>query len=435
MMWEIQEGTCPSHLAVFNDCQFDSLVTDPPAGIGFMGKKWDKDKGGRDAWIEDMAATYRECLRVLKPGAHGLVWALPRTSHWTATALEDAGFQVRDVVHHLFGTGFPKSLDVSKAIDKAAGAKREVISENATGWSGTLGGKGALGGLSTPDVRTKTAPATDAAKQWDGWGTGLKPAAEHWILIRKPLIGTVAANVMEHGTGGINVDGCRVGTTRTITRRNGDSGAHGRYGRDARVFERVNPPGRWPPHVVLDDEAAAMLDEQSGWSKPKPRRDGRMGGCSGPVAFMGNPDCFGVWPADPGGGASRFFPRFKYQAKPSTKEKSAGLEHLPMLSGADVTGRKEDSPGSKHARSGRTASARNPHPTVKPIELMRWLCRLITPPGGTVLDPFTGSGTTGCAAVLEGFGFVGVEQSAEYIEVARSRIAHWERVANDGLGT
>ena len=117
-MWEIQQGTCPTHLGVFNDCQFDSMVTDPPAGIGFMGKKWDKDKGGRDAWIEDMAATYRECLRVLKPGAHGLVWALPRTSHWTATALENAGFEIRDVVHHLFGTGFPKSLDVSKAIDK-----------------------------------------------------------------------------------------------------------------------------------------------------------------------------------------------------------------------------------------------------------------------------------------------------------------------------
>jgi site-specific DNA-methyltransferase (adenine-specific) len=176
---------------------------------------------------------------------------------------------------------------------------------------------------------------------------------------------------MEHGTAGINVDGCRVGT-------------------------RAEPPGRWPPHVLLDDDAAAMLDD-----------------------------------------SAKFFPRFKYQAKPSTKEKSAGLEHLPTLSGYDATGRRNGEAGlrSPRAGAGRTGSARNPHPTVKPIELMRWLCRLITPPGGTVLDPFTGSGTTGCAAVLEGFGFVGVEQSAEYIEVARSRIAHWERVANDGLGS
>lgn len=365
-MWEIQQGTCPTHLAVFNDCQFDSMVTDPPAGIGFMGKKWDKDKGGRDAWIEDMAATYRECLRVLKPGAHGLVWALPRTSHWTATALENAGFEIRDVVHHLFGTGFPKSLDVSKAIDKAAGAEREVV-----GFKRSGDVRGLVNGPNPESAKRKdvTAPATDAARQWDGWGTALKPAAEHWILVRKPLIGTVAANVLEHGTGGINVDGCRV------------------------VDINVE---RWPPHVLLDDEAAAML-----------------------------------------GDSAKFFPRFKYQAKPSTKEKSAGLEHLPTLTGGDATGRKDGSDGTKSPRAGagRTGNARNPHPTVKPIELMRWLCRLITPPGGTVLDPFTGSGTTGCAAVLEGFGFVGVEQSAEYIEVARSRIAHWERVANDGLGT
>lgn len=425
-MWEIQQGTCPTHLAVFNDCQFDSMVTDPPAGIGFMGKNWDKDKGGRDAWIEDMAATYRECLRVLKPGSHGLVWALPRTSHWTATALEDAGFQIRDVVHHLFGTGFPKSLDVSKAIDKAAGH-----------WRGRAG---AVVIESQPSKGTeyergdKGSPITDAAKQWDGWGTALKPAAEHWILVRKPLIGTVADNVMEHGTGGINVDGCRVG----ISGGTAGSGYPGTgllgIGGSATITDIGK--GRWPPHVVLDDEAAAMLDEQSGWSSTKKRIGRRSGKAAGSLgAFAGQDD---VWMGHTDwGGASRFFPRFRYQAKPSTKEKTAGLEHLPTLSGGDPTGRKDGSDGTKSPRAGagRTGNARNPHPTVKPIELMRWLCRLITPPGGTVLDPFTGSGTTGCAAVLEGFGFVGVEQSAEYIEVARSRIAHWERAANDGLGS
>jgi len=342
-------------LGVFEDGRFDSMVTDPPAGIGFMDKQWDKDKGGRDAWVEDMAATYRECLRVLKPGAHGLVWALPRTSHWTATALENAGFEIRDVVMHLFGTGFPKSLDVSKAVDKAAGAeRRDVLEDKPPVKNNAVLGRGLGVGI------VERRPVTDEAKQWDGWGTALKPAAEHWILVRKPLIGTVAANVLEHGTGGINVDGCRVGTDDDTSRTCNGTGISSSFDM-ASKGKRTNGGhdlGRWPPHVVLDDGAAAML-----------------------------------------GDSSRFFPRFRYQAKPSTKEKSAGLAAL--------------------------GSARNPHPTVKPIELMRWLCRLITPPGGTVLDPFAGSGTTGCAAVLEGFDFVGIEQSEEYAEVARARIKHW----------
>lgn len=190
----------------------DSMVTDPPAGIGFMGKAWDGDRGGRDDWVGSMANTFRECLRVLKPGAHALVWALPRTSHWTATALEDAGFEIRDIITHHFGSGFPKSLDVGKAIDRAAGVEREVIGMRPRFPDGTRGarprpekftnryarGMADLGGL----VEV-TAPATDAAKQWQGWGTALKPASEHWILARAPLAeSTIASNVLKFGTGG-----------------------------------------------------------------------------------------------------------------------------------------------------------------------------------------------------------------------------------------
>lgn len=381
-----------AYLRTLPDSSVDALVTDPPAGIGFMGKEWDKDKGGRDHWVAWLAEIMREALRVLKPGAHGLVWALPRTSHWTATALEDAGFEVRDRVTHLFGTGFPKSLDVSKAIDKAAGAEREVIGK-------TRGGVEAGGkyGCSALDEDQKwhnvTAPATEAARQWDGWGTALKPAAEDWWLVRKPLIGTVAANVQEWGTGAINVDGCRIGTTVETWPRS-RSYAPGQIQPGGKGLTQKTgdiPAGRWPANVTLDEEAAAVLDAQAGESKssggagPNSGKLGYHGGGSGNVGSSAGG--FGD-----SGGASRFF----YVAKPSTAERSAGLP----------------------------AGDRSTHPTVKSIALMRWLVRLITPPGGTVLDCFVGSGTTGCACVLEGFRFVGCEQDSEFAALAEARIAH-----------
>ncbi len=198
----------------------DSLVTDPPAGISFMNKAWDDDKGGSKQWIAWMESVMRECLRVMKPGAHGLVWAIPRTSHWTGTALENAGFEVRDVVTHLFGTGFPKSLDISKAIDKAAGAEREVIGKRLR-VDGRIpadeqsispyGGNSLLASKTTHQGNVDTAPATDAAKQWEGWGTALKPAVEIWWLVRKPLSeDTVAANVLKWSTGALNIDATRI---------------------------------------------------------------------------------------------------------------------------------------------------------------------------------------------------------------------------------
>jgi hypothetical protein len=212
------EGDCLEHLKELETNQFDALLTDPPAGISFMGKEWDDDKGGRDHWVSWMSDVMRECLRVLKPGAHGLVWAIPRTSHWTATALELAGFEIRDVVTHLFGSGFPKSLDISKAIDKSKGAEREVVGKkpiayaDSNCWSepnknvdvGGFGSNDNCYGNDSEEWSVKnnpiTAPATDLAKQWQGWGTALKPASEHWILIRKPLSEkTVAKNVENVG--------------------------------------------------------------------------------------------------------------------------------------------------------------------------------------------------------------------------------------------
>lgn len=342
----------------------DALVTDPPAGISFMGKTWDHDHGGRDGWVKAFAVIFAECLRVLKPGAHGLVWALPRTSHWTATALEDAGFEIRDVVMHLFGTGFPKSLNIG-----------------------------------------------------DGRGTALKPAAEHWILVRKPLEGTVAGNVQKHGTGALNIDGCRIGSAdalvRPAVRRPGTQSMNAGLG----FGTQVEPGGRWPANVTLDEEAARMLDDQSGELSSGERASGvRKGigygstaqGDGGP-AIMANT-----------GGASRFF----YVAKPDRSERDIGCEDLATASGGTATDRVDGSAGLQNPRAGagRNGGARNIHPTVKPVELMRWLCRLITPRGGLVLDPFMGSGTTGVACAREGFRFIGIERERQYMEIAKRRI-------------
>ncbi len=375
---------CLKALRTMPDAAFDSLVTDPPAGIAFMGKEWDKDKGGRDGWVAWMTEVMTECLRVLKPGVHGLVWALPRTSHWTMTALENAGFEVRDVVTHLFGTGFPKSLDVSKAIDKAAGAERPVIGRK-TGRAATPTRDIRGGGLiddrpNTLDCSAITAPATPDAQQWQGFGTALKPACEFWILVRKPCSEkTVAANVLKHGTGGLNIDGCRIGAGGQLKwSQPRDMGYHRGSDEDGSV-KTENGQGRFPANLVLDEDAAQALDEQSGVTK-----SGGTGG--GGKTFHGveynRPKESKILPNE--GGASRFF----YVAKASKSDRGEG----------------------------------NTHPTVKSTALMRYLIKLVTPPSGTVLDPFAGSGSTGVAALQEGFGFMGIEQDISYVEIARQRM-------------
>ncbi len=364
-----------------------------------MGKAW--DTYARDVFVVEMREIFEECLRVMRPGAHGLVWALPRTSHWTATALEDAGFEIRDVVLHLFGTGFPKSLDVSKAIDKAAGAEREVIGPNPHVSKRTRVDHATQGKNFADDAYVRplppdvTAPATDAARQWSGWGTALKPAAEHWILARKPLVGTVAANVLAHGTGALNIDACRIGTTVETWPASRSYQRSEPGGRDEKEYQATKPapPGRWPAHVTLDEDAAAVLDAQSLASgmhaAGAPRKGSDRDGAGAANAFKANayhlPNAAAnMYRFGDTGGASRFF----YTAKPSKREKGEG----------------------------------NTHPTVKPIALMRWLARLITPPGGLVLDPFAGSGTTALACREEGFRFIGFEKDPQSFAIAERRI-------------
>ena len=371
----VHHGDCREVMATLDAASVDAVVCDPPYGLSFMGKGWDHGVPGEEFWTEAM--------RVAKPGAHLLAFGGTRTYHRLACAIEDAGWEIRDCVMWVYGSGFPKSHDVSKAIDKAAGAERERI----CGVRSAVVGATYAGdewSREFKDSVLSSDPITDAARQWSGWGTALKPAWEPIIVARKPLCGTVADNVLTHGTGGINVDGCRVGTESTLTVRNGNTGAHGRYGKDDRVFTRENPPGRWPANVIHDgsDEVVGLFPQQQSGANPTRRGSQKFRTAYG--EFAGNEECVSHRGAD-SGSAARFF----YCAKASKADRTAD----------------------------------NPHPTVKPTALMRYPCRLVTPPGGVVLDPFTGSGSTGKAAVLEGFGFIGIEREAEYVEIARARIA------------
>ena len=385
MTTKILNGDCIERLSELENASIDAVVTDPPSGINFMGKSWDNKTGyqpktrkgklsnivcsllGLESWergffmfLIDVFVTVKPKL---KPGGHLLVWALPRTSDLTALALRAAGFEIRDSVHHVFGTGFPKSHNVSKSIDKVAGAY---------------------------DANT-----------WDGWGTALKPAHEVWWLARKPIEGTIAKNVLKNGTGALNIDGCRVGNGNDRA-QGGKSGDKAGLYEDGFHTERQDRPvgGRWPSNLLLSHSEAcaetcapdcpvAEMDAQSGervsgGSQTKTKR--KVG-----VYEDGLKERI-ITPYTDIGGASRFFPCFKYVAKPSKSERNAGLEEV------------------------------NHHPTVKSIKLMRWLVRLICPKGGTVLDPFMGSGTTGCAAVDEEINFIGIERDPEYARIAEARM-------------
>lgn len=504
--WRVERGDSLALLKGLEDDSVDAVVTDPPSGIAFMGRAWDTDKGGRAQWVAWLASILEECRRVLKPGGHLLVWALPRTSHWTGAAIDDAGFEIRDVLQHHFGSGFPKNLDVSKAIDRrrhdrdqvlqvtrwiaeardAAGLTNAAIDE-LFGFSGMAGHwttqesqpavptldqipallellradppeeiarlifelngrKGEPGeawhrrevvgtktaGIATPgedkrhtiggskavEVNVTTA-ATEEAETWEGWGTALKPSTEFWWLARKPFRGPVAGNILEHGTAALNIDACRISE------------------------------GRWPPHLLLSHSADCI---------PWARAPIRTGGIAFPDFYECAEDC----PVGRvGDEIAHFFPNltpdptasgdplWRYIAKPPKSEKDAGVTRAPST-GGEATGRVDGSAGLKNPRAGagRGGGARNIHPTVKPIALMRWLIRLVTPPGGVVLDPFCGSGSTGCAAVLDGFSFLGFDLDEDengeplgHLEIARDRIAWWSEVdrykvtERDGFGT
>ena len=388
----ILHGDCLEQMKTLKANSVDSIVTDPPYGLSFMGKKWDYDVPSVEIW--------KEALRVLKPGGHLLSFGGTRTYHRMACNIEDAGFEIRDQIMWLYGSGFPKSHDVSKAIDKAAGAERKVIGVNPSSRpnSKIKGNKGfddALGKGEGAGVQSITAPATDEAKQWQGWGSALKPANEPIVVARKPLEKglTLAQNVLKYGTGALNIDASRIGFTSEADRKaaavhNAGSSASGSLNWNAGDKQESSKEyrlqeGRWPANVLLDEEAAEALDEQSGtlvskWGKQKTKHDGESS-----MFGLAVPDSVNKFAGD-SGGASRFF----YVAKASKRERGEG----------------------------------NAHPTVKPIKLMEYLIKLVTPPLGKVLDPFAGSGTTGVAAKKLKCKFIGIEREAEYKAIAEKRI-------------
>lgn len=443
----LRNGNCLEVLKELEDNSIDSIVTDPPYELGFMGKKWD------NSGIAFNVQVWEQCLRVLKPGGHLLAFGGSRTWHRIAVAIEDAGFEVRDSIAWMYGSGFPKSLNISKAIDKAAGAEREVIGKHPApaGRSNALTQErtDAAAGIFAGDNNSVdiTAPATDEAKQWDGWGTALKPAFEPIVVARKPLIGTVAENVLTYGTGGINIDWSRISSDENFdnlqgrpiqklaTRRDGETDDEYRERvlespQQQEALEKLKNLGRWPANVILDEYTAELLDEQSGISKsttgkrqPNPKFERVAFGHynAQPDKVSGHNDF---------GGASRFF----YCAKASKRDRNEGLDEIE----AKEIGAKGNGLGRTCATCGASVlggcdcpdrtyvnpTSKNHHPTVKPTTLMRYLVKLVTPPNGLVLDPFMGSGSTGKAAILERFRFMGIELSEEYLEIAKARIEH-----------
>lgn len=412
----IEEVTIGNARLILGDCRdvlptlapVSAVVTDPPYGLRFMGKGWDYDVPDTDLWAL--------VLDRLLPGGHLLAFAGTRTQHRMAVRIEDGGFEIRDMLAWVYGSGFPKSLDVGKAIDKAAGVEREVVGPKVYGDGHVQnhGGSGRddikqpySGGYSLVrqgGTAMNTAPATEAARQWQGWGTALKPAFEPITLARKPLVGTVAKNVQEYGAGALNIDGCRVdgGDANPSVARRESAAKSGKGGgdmhsamnkrlgiapfnKDIARFARARPgevAGRWPANLIHDgsDEVVALFP-QTGPSSAAIRNNAAFKsvakGADKPHQTGGH--------ADNGGSAARFF----YCAKAAAAERGAG----------------------------------NDHPTVKPIALMRWLLTLVTPPGGVVLDPFLGSGSTGVAAADLGVRFVGIERERRYFDIACERIA------------
>ena len=486
-------------MATMAENSIDSIVTDPPYELGFMGKSWDS------SGIAFNVEVWQEALRVLKPGGHLLAFSGSRTYHRMAVAIEDAGFEIRDQIMWIYGSGFPKSHNVSKGIDKNNGeanrllkfttwmrttglkakeldevtqtnmgghylttasqpaiptvalwakirpliadvpewvdelvdrieAEREVIGTKTAGMGsgetfGMLQSEGS-NALASKEIDI-TAPATPAAKQWDGWGTALKPAHEPIVVARKPLIGTVANNVLTFGTGGLNIDGARVVTDDSFG--GGAKGTSGfAAGYDADGWVPGSSLGRWPANVIHDGSNEVVeLFPQSNSSAPSATatygtsRDGRENSTYGKGLYSATPN---RPPIGDSGSAARFF----YCAKASKKDRNEGLANLESKSAGFSTryclecGKNVPQAGSCGCNAGiemRPPNAQqNHHPTVKPTSLMQYLVRLVTPPNGIVLDPFLGSGSTGKAAMYEGFNFVGIELTPEYLPIAKARI-------------
>ena len=519
---EIINGDCLEELKRLEDNSVDAVITDPPYGLsntkpvqvaeilgrwvngdvshvpekrgGFMGKDWDS--------FVPPPAVWAECMRVLKPGGHMAVFAGARTQDLMGLSIRLAGFEIRDTLGWIYGSGFPKSMDISKAIDKAAGAEREVVGRTKTPFKVDAAAhrgtslQGPVNGDFSKQVDENgyrytehTAPATSEAQRWDGWGTALKPAIEPIILARKPLDGTVANNVLAHGVGGLNIDACRVGTSGGGTHCNnrdadGKCLGHGDAGKSQsgatfHADEATSPAGRFPANVLLDEHAAKEMDEQSvGTRAEKPSKSGNSGATvQGATWKRWDKPGEKIAGYEDSGGASRFFPVFKSEEEtPETKgrfpanvlldehaakemDKQSGV--LKPHGWAAKTRKDQESPssyampamaGSPHYRDEGGASRYFPvfkyqakapkkerpvieredgtkiqHATVKPLALMEWLVSLIVPPGGTVLDPFAGSGTTLQAAINKGFTPIGIEQDADYIQLINKRLEGGEQ--------
>ncbi|ARD42487.1 DNA-methyltransferase [Actinomyces gaoshouyii] len=385
-------GDCLDVMRALPAGSVDAVVTDPPYALSFMGKNWDhpatlgrgnERRGVEDAGLQTFqewcTAWASECLRLLRPGGYLTAFGAPRTWHRLAVGVEDAGFEIRDSIAWLYGQGFPKSLDVARAMTTSGENK----------------------GLASHGVEL-----AGQARPWQGWGTALKPAHEPILVARRPLDGTVADNVLEHGVGALNIDACRVSMSQTGAKQAGMDpesyerrpGVSLRLSTDPLPLRPVlaHEAGRWPTNVVLDDTAATELDAQSGESASRRGRPRT----AAPGAGWGMRSTGAEY--DDAGGASRFFPTFRWEPKAPSSERpsSGGVQH----------------------------------PTVKPLALMRWLIRLVTPHGGLILDPFAGSGTTIEAALLEGMHCVAVEREAQYLPLIRQRIDRAREVPMDLWG-
>jgi len=472
MDYKLLHGDCLDKLKELEDNSIDAVVTDPPYGLSFMGKKWDYDVPKQEVW--------EECMRVLKPGGHLLAFAGSRTYHRMAVRVEDAGFEIRDQIMWLYGSGFPKSHNIGKAVDKLEGNQRQFVGLGASqpAKSGHFAGSTADNINYTEDKSRYNPPVTKGNSEWEGWGTALKPAHEPIVMARKPFKGSVAQNVLEHGVGGLNIDGCRVEyedtqnpATNPKYRLEGGykTPEKGQESKGAVTFSSsnndINPSGRFPANIILDEEAGKILDQQSGILKSGYVADHHKTKDSSWFGASGQYSKNSTQINDLVGGASRFF----YCPKVSKKERNEGMESkVPVFTGRP---RRED--GSviykethpeewaeamkDKPRKDKTSLAAaeeklqrvsqiyaanqtsskiganpskptqpraNIHPTVKPTDLMAYLIRLVTPKNGVVLDPFMGSGSTGKACAREGMRFVGIEMDEEYMEIAKQRVEH-----------
>jgi DNA modification methylase len=374
------KGDCLQKLKGLKDNSVDSVVTDPPYEIGFMGKGWD------DSGIANNPKLWKEVLRVLKPGGHLLSFSHSRTYHRQAVAVEDAGFEIRDQIMWIYGSGFPKSHNIGKSVDKLQGNEREFVGLGASqpAKSGHFAGSTADSINYTEDKSRYNPPVTKGNSPYEGWGTALKPAHEPIVMARKPLSEkTVAKNVLEYGTGGINIDGCRVSSGDDYSNRNSYTDREtnsSTFQSGGQMKSDPNELGRFPANIIFDEE-----DNKEEWR------------------------------------------RYFYCPKASKKDRDGGMEQLQSKS---IKGRDEGQDKTSIAYKARPTERKNIHPTVKPTDLMAYLVRLVTPKGGVVLDPFMGSGSTGKASVREGFDFIGIEREDEYMEIAKTRIQHEQKKHN-----